>query len=48
MDEDPFFEDEDHTVETNDYEELQNITKLKATHEGQTADQTIPRFRLTF
>ena len=46
MDEEPFYEDEDHTVETNDYEELQHITELKATREGQTADQTVPRFNI--
>ena len=46
MDEDPFYEDEDYTVETNDYEELQNTTELKATREGQTADQTVPRFNI--
>ena len=46
MDEDPFYEDEDHTVETNDYKELQSITELKAQREGQTADQSVPRFNI--
>ena len=39
----PPYEDEKHQVETNNCEELQDITKLEATTEGQTADQTVPR-----
>ena len=46
MDEDPFYEDEDHTVGTNDYGELQHITELKAKREGQTAEQTVSRFNI--
>ena len=38
-DDEPFYEDEEHQVETNNYEELQDITKLKATREGLTADK---------
>ena len=39
----PLYEDKEHQVDTNNYEELQDITKLKATREGQTADETVPR-----
>ena len=39
----PLYGDETHQVETNNCKELQDITKLEATSEGQTADQTVPR-----
>ena len=39
----PLYGDETHQVETNNYDELQDITKLEATKEGQMADQAIPR-----
>ena len=45
-DDEPFYEDEEHQVETNNYEELQNITKLKATRKGLTADKSVPRFNI--
>ena len=39
----PLYGDEKHQVETNNCEELQDITRLEATEEGQTAEQTVPR-----
>ena len=46
FDDEPFYEDEDHQAETNDYEELRTITELKASREGLTADQSVPRFNI--
>ena len=39
----PLYGDEEHQAETNNCEELQDITKLKAAKEGQAAEQTVPR-----
>ena len=40
----PLYGDEKHQVETNNRKELQDITKLEAAEEGQTADKTSRHF----